>query len=96
MEANDVILLLIPVIVPVLVQVLKTKIWPTIPRVYIPIACALMGIGMDMFHDWCVQNPEWSIVEGAFLGAGGNWLNQIYRSFKSDSEKGSKDRRVET
>lgn len=57
------------------------KIGAKIPRVFIPLIVAALGIGVDFFLSWAAGQPFTPVV-GAIMGMVGVWLRELVDTFK--------------
>lgn len=75
---------LILAIVPLIVQAFKKKVWKKIPKTFIPISAAVVGVFLQYISSITIEGIDMSLVQGAFLGAGGSWLRDVLKGGQKD------------
>ena len=68
--------------VPALIYFVKTKVWPKVPTVLLPIAAPILGLLLDYGMGLFSAAPVGNLYLAAFFGALGVWLREVVDQLK--------------
>jgi hypothetical protein len=72
--------LLIPMLVPMLVAVVKYYV-PLLPKLWLPVLTPVLGAALDIVN-YYIGLDSWGPMWGAFLGALGVFVREVYDQVK--------------